>query len=184
MFVNEKLFKSPPYKIPNQGEFAGGLPSFKDWLETEEVKILKEILGIELYYEFMEALDDSGEIDQKWTRLRDGSTEDDRFTYEYNEVPYEYLGLVDLLVPELYSRWLEMNYRKNTSSGVVIMKGQQNTELQDPTYEVVRFHNEFVSKVGGSCKQENSLYGFLIANEDDYESLEFKEPQKTNQFDL
>lgn len=184
MLVSPKNFTSPPYKIPNQQDFAGGLVSFKDWLEAEEVKILKSILGIELYYEFIEALAESGELDQKWARLRDGSTEDDHFTYEYADVQYEYLGLVDLLVPEIYATWLVMNHRKNTSSGVIIPKGQQNTELQDPTFEVVSRHNEHVAKVGGPCKQDNSLYGFMIANESDYESWVFTEPTKKNQLDL
>lgn len=174
MFVSSEDFLDIPYVIPNQEE-TRGLDSF---IEAEETKILKKILGIELYNEFIQGLESSGDIEQKWIDLRDGAT------YEYGEVQYQYEGLKDLLKPYIYQLAVQLNYRKLTTSGVVINRGQQNTETQNPNYEVVTYWNEFVSKVGKWCEMKNTLYGFLYANEADYESLEFTEQHYKNQLDL
>lgn len=178
MLIKATDFESPPYKFPNQKEFAGGFLAFKEFIADEERKLLESILGIALYDEFMEALDSSGELEEKWANLLDGAT------YEANDVTYRYRGLVDLLVPGVFSKLLPIGYRKSTSSGVIINKGQQNTETQDPTFEIVTAWNEYAVKVGDGCHLENSLYGFMKANEDDYESWVFTDQPKKNQLDL
>lgn len=178
MFCQPKHFKSPPYKIPNQQEFAEGLTAFKELLGDQEEDILKSLLGYDLYTEFTEALEASGELDEKWANLRDGTT------YVYNGVTYQWKGLVDLLKPALYSEWLPINHRKNTSSGVVVNKGQQNTETQNPMPDIVKAWNVFVIKAGSCANSINSFYGFMKANEDDYDGWEFTEPELKNQFDI
>lgn len=173
-FVDVTDFNELPYKIPNQNEAR----EFVTFIEKEETKILKKLLGIDLYNEFIEGLATSGEVEERWTELRDG------VEYEYNGVTYEYLGLVDLLVPAIYSIWVQTTYRRFTSSGVIVNKGQQNTEAVNPSYEIVQNWNEYVKKVGGVCGQEGTLYGFMTANEDDYEDWEFTEPELKNTLDL
>lgn len=174
MFLDVSDFLNVPYKIPNIEESQ----IFAEYIEAEETKILKKVLGLRLYNEFIEGLDESGTIEERWEALQDGGE------YEYNDILYEYTGLVDFLKPYICSKWMEVNYRKATTSGVVINQGQQNTTTVTPDYEVVTYWNEFVGKVGGSCARENTLYGFLLANESDYEDLEFTEQKLTNQFNL
>jgi len=72
MFVDSTDFTDIPYKIPNQEETR----AFVDWIEAEETKILKEVLGLPLYNAFIEGLDTSGSIEQKWLDLRDGAEYD------------------------------------------------------------------------------------------------------------
>jgi len=179
MFVDPTDFTDIPYKIPNKEETR----AFVDWIEAEETKILKEVLGLPLYNAFIEGLDTSGSIEQKWLDLRDGAE------YEYSDSTYEYLGLVDFLKPEIYSRWFYLRYRVPTSSGVVINTGQQNTTVQNPDVEVSQYHNIFVEKIGNSCNQKNTLFGFLTVNEEDYQEdgeviWNFTEQKLTNQFNL
>jgi len=175
MFLDASDFLNVPYKIPNIEESRSFID---DFIEAEEAKILKKILGLRLYNEFIEGLEASGEIEQKWTDLQDGTT------YEYGDILYEYTGLVDFLKPYICSKWMEINFRKPTTSGVVINNGQQNTQTVTPDYEVVTYWNEFAEKVGVNCNRKNTLYGFLMANESDYEDLEFTEQKRINQFNL
>jgi len=179
MFVDSTDFLAIPYKIPNQEETR----AFVDWIESEEAKILKEVLGLPLYNAFIEGLETSGAIDQKWIDLRDGAE------YDYSDSTYEYLGLVDFLKPEIYSRWVVLNYRKLTTAGVVINQGVQNTITNNPDVEFAQYHNEFVEKIGNICNQKNTLYGFLTVNEEDYEEdgeviWNPTEQKLTNQFNL
>ncbi len=178
-FLDSTDFLEIPYKIPNQDETR----SFESWIAIEEAKILKEILGLPLYNAFIEGLDTSGTIEDKWLDLRDGAE------YDLYDTTYEYLGLVDLMKPEIYSRWVGINYRKLTTAGVVINQGQQNTTTNNPDVEYAQYHNEFVNKVGCMYKQDNSLYGFLTVNEEDYQEdgetiWVFTEQKLTNQFNL
>lgn len=174
MFIQATDFLQDPYKIPNQNEDRG----FVAFIEAREAEILKSILGLELYNELIEAWETSGEPADIYTDLVEGAE------FTYNEILYEYKGLVDLLVPEIYSKWVKKNYRRLTTSGVVINKGQQNTETNNPDVEFAQSHNDYVTKVGGSCSQENTFYGFMKANESDYGDWEFTEPELTNQFNL
>jgi len=173
MFVEATDFTDIPYKFPNAEEVRG-LAAF---IESEETKLLKKVLGLDLYNEFIAGLEDSS-IAQKYIELRDGAE------YTYGTKTYEYAGVIDLLKPYIYSRLVELNYRKLTSSGVIINQGQENTLVQNPTYEVVTYWNEAVGKIGGYLNQINTLYGFLEANSDTYDTWEFEELKPKNQLDL
>jgi hypothetical protein len=174
-FLDVNDFLNRPYKIPNIEE---SREFIDDYIEDEETKILKKILGLRLYNEFIEGLDTSGTIEQKWIDLRDGAE------YESGSNLYEYRGLVDFLKPYICSKWVEINFRKATTSGVIVNNGQQNTQTVVPDYERVQYWNEFVEKVGGSCAMENTLYGFLKANESDYEDLVFTQHKVINTLDI
>lgn len=174
MFVESTDFLALPYKIPNQEETR----EFVDFIETESENILKKLLGIELFNELVEALATSGDLEERWEAFQDGTD------YTYGDVLYHYNGIVDLLKPEIYSKWVKLNYRKLTTSGIVINQGQQNTTTNNPDVEFAQAHNDYVSKVGSSCKQKNTLYGFMTANESDYDGWEFEEQELTNQFNL
>lgn len=151
-------FNDRPYKIPNQNESR----DLESWIEAKENELLKLILGYELWKEFTEALDGSGELEQKWIDLRDGAE------YEYGGKTYKYNGLVDLLRPAIYALWVPEGTWKFTNSGYV-----QNEQTPDNSvtlntsdeFQAVRW-NEFVSKCNGFClSQCNTFYGFMKADE-------------------
>lgn len=166
MFLEATDFLDKPYKVPNQEESK----EFVAFIEAKEAEILKKVFGLQLYNDFIEGLETSGDIDQIWIDLRDGTT------YEYNDVLYEWKGIDDLLKPIVYSEWLTINFRRWTSSGMIINTGQQNSGAVNPDQEIIRASNEFVDKLGGSnngITYSNSLYGFLFVNSSDYNDWDF-----------
>ena len=166
-------FEDLPYKIPNQEE----TKEFVTFIEAKEEELLKEILGIDLYNEFIEALADSGELADKWANLRDGAE------YEYS-VTNEYKGLVDLLKPAIYSEWIFYTYRRLTAAAMIVNNGRENTTAVNPSWEIANNWNTWVKKVGNAGYQKNNFYGFMIANEDDYENWEFTYQELKNTLDL
>jgi hypothetical protein len=180
MFLTTSDFLDTPLKVPNQEESVW----FSNWMEAKEEETLKSLLGVSLYTDFIEGLEDSS-IEQKWIDLRDGTT------YVFNDVTYEYAGLVDLLKPRIMALWYPYIHRKTTSVGVVINQGQQNTTTTAPDLEYIENQNAYVRKVGGqiycaSCiaYHGNSFYGFMKANEIDYEGWIFEQPKIENYLGL
>jgi len=173
MFVEATDFADLPYKVPNQEESK----EFVAFIERWEEKLLKQVLGVSLYNEFIEGLEESGDI-TRWTNLQNGAE------YTYGDYTYEYQGIVKMLVPAIYSEWVKIICRRFTTSGVIVNKGQQNTERVDPSYDIVTNWNEFVKQVGVNACQENSFYGFMIANEADYDGWNCTQPTIKNQLDF
>lgn len=166
-------FENAPYRVPNQTE----TPYFIDFVNAAEVKWLKRLLGYQLYTEFAAAI--AGTPAQKWIDLRDGAvyTGDDG-------VQYEYKGLVDLLVPCIYSLWLRERRDKFTDAGVgypVVA----NFERISPEVRIADAWNEFARKVGDDLNRRNTLYGFLYyATDGTYDNWVFEEPGFTNELGL
>ncbi len=171
-------FVAPPYLIPNQTESTAWLDS---WIADREAELLKKLLGLDLYNPFKEALEDSAPLDQKWVDLRDGKE------YVYGDVSYEYVGVIKMLRPAIYSLWLEINYKKPTNAGIIASKGQENTEVLNPTEEITKAWNQYVRYVN-YCYMEDSFYGFMTVNKADYEvdGIEwiFRPPYTKNRFGL
>lgn len=176
MIIDVSDFNDPPYKIPNQEE----QPWFKDRIEKIETDILKLILGYTLWKEFTDALD-AGSPAQKWVDLRDGAE------YEYGGKTYKYEGVKDFEKPAIYSIILPEITYKMTNVGMqqnLARKDMDGADLSkdvDPLEFQANIWNEYVSKV---IRPKNGFYGFMIANESDYEDWEFTEPQYKNRFSL
>ncbi len=174
MFLEPTDFLEKPYKVPNQEESK----DFVAFIEATEAKYLKAILGLQLYNDFIDGLEDSGIVEQKWTDLKYGTT------YTYSDVLYEWAGIKTLLKPVVYSEWLTINFRRWTSSGMIINTGQQNSGAVNPDQEIIRAWNEFVDLLGGSGygwpvqwltthNYKNTIYGFLQVNSTDYNDWDF-----------
>lgn len=174
--LTKSNFVAPPFLIPNQTE-----SSWLDaWIADREAELLKKLLGLDLYNAFIEALEDSAPLAQKWVDLRDGEE------YEYGDVNYEYVGVIKMLRPAIYSLWLEVNYKKPTNAGMIVNRGQENTDVVNPTEEITDAWNKFVGYVG--CHMANSFYGFMVVNLEDYEVGDiiwhFQEQYTKNRFGL
>lgn len=171
MFLEPTDFLDKPYKVPNQEESR----DFVAFIEATEAKYLKAILGLQLYNDFIEGLEDSGTVEQKWTDLKDGAN------YTYSDVLYEWRGVKAMLKPVVYSEWLTINFRRWTSSGMIINTGQQNSGAVNPDQEIIRGWNEFVDLLGcrsgmywySPLNYHNNLYGFLYTNSADYNDWDF-----------
>lgn len=175
MFVTASDFNLQPYNIPN----LDGSNNFEQFVEDYEELILKRMLGIELYNEFMEALEEDYP-DQKWVDLRDGTT------YQIDDRTYEWVGLMTrkgALVPYLYAMWTSFGYQEYTGNGVYTFPKVENSEPLGPIGSTSAYAR-FLIMVGYKCNRINSLYGFLKANESDYPSLLWTDPGSYNAFDL
>jgi hypothetical protein len=78
----------------------------------------------------------------------------------------------------VYNVFTASGYKRSVPS-------QENFQIiDDPEPFVVTAWNDYVSKVGGCYNQENTFYGFMTANKDDYPDWRFTIPQYKNRFGL
>lgn len=217
MFLKATDFSDKPYEVPNQEES----PEFVAFIDNEERKLLKKLLGLDLYNAFLEGLDEitqytwtagnqtvvnreyiygndiwkaltaqtgtapvAGinwelvEEDNKWLSLKNGTE------YTNGDQTNEWVGMVAMLKPAVYSLWMPTMYRKVTAAGVILTTGQQGTTLLNPDYEIVKNWNEYANYAGACYNTENTLYGFLLENEADYEPFYFSPPQHKNTLNI
>lgn len=180
MIIDVSDFQKRPYKIPNQEES----PDFEEFVAAKEIELAtKYLLGWELWNEFTAALEASGSLDQKWIDLRDGAE------YESSGVTYKYAGWIDLVRPAIYSEWLPSISEKLTNVGMINNSAPQQAKYIEDQYPFqIGKWNEFVSKVGFvtwyglNCR--DTFYGFMKANESDYDAWEFNCPPLKNRFDI
>lgn len=169
LFINPDDFLVRPYRIPNLQE----AKDFQDYLESKEAEILKSLLGPVMYDDFIV----QPIVEQRWVDLRDGAE------YSLYSEDYIYPGIKQFLIPAVYADWLADSYDKHTDTGIVVHT-KENTELISPSLRISRAWNHFVSLVGDSVNYENTLWGFLKANEEDYPEWKFKKPETINIFNL
>lgn len=135
------------------------------------------------------------EQNNRWLLIKNGST------YQYGGKNYRWAGMVDCLVPLIYSEWVEYGVAKLTKNGFVIPAMENNTSV-DPRPYICRAWNDWCDKVGGPCGQRNSLYGYIWNTElstpgtfddtfdatfedfEDYLNYEFGLQVKRNEFDI
>lgn len=177
-------FLNRPYKVPNQEESR----DFISFIEDKEAYIaIKYLLGQSLWDEFKAQMETSGGPEERFQLLYDGAD------YTNNGKTYHYNGWIDLVRPAIYSEWLPESLYINTNVGVVINNAPQMSSVQDDQYVFqVRAWNDFVNKAGGyhrysyknSYNCVSTFYGYMKANESDFESWQFRCPQYKNRHDI
>lgn len=170
-------FEARPYRIPNQEENT----DLTDFVEAAEPVILKKLFGTTLYEAYVAGIAEATPAD-KWTDLKDGAN------YTYNGIVYEYKGLINLLVPCIFSMWLEETRDFYTSVGVV-MKLNDKSERLSPATRIARAYNDFSRQVGNGIdyfdlNKQGTLYGFMKVNENNYDDWVFQPPGLMNEFGL
>jgi len=175
MILSLTDFIDREYKIPNQSESADLL----GFIEQKEDELLIDLLGVDLYNEIMDGLEDSAP-EQKFLDLLNGSE------YTFNGVTYKWRGLVDLLQPAIYSMWINVGSFKFTNIGWVQNSPQENSTAIDFTEQfTVAYWNKYCEKVGLRQSQKNSFYGYMKTVEDDFDSeWIFTLPKTQNRFGL
>jgi len=164
VIVTADDFKVTPYIIPNQEDDT----DLQQYIDKREAHYLKSILGNVLYIEFLSGLEASPPIEQRWLDLKFGTNSDEGSDGEYDSAKYEWLGLVDLLVPAIWQDWVRDNYDIYTNSGMVRATAQNNSEVVNPDHDMVKAWNDFVRKLQGwPITKRDTLYGFM-KDRDDY----------------
>lgn len=187
MIIDPTDFTDRPYKVPNQEESR----DFSSFIEDIEERLAMgtlqdecvQLLGIDLWSDFLAGLESSGTIEDRWLKLRDGAD------YEYSGATYRYNGWVDMIRPGIFSQWIPMTTDKLTNIGFIKNNAPQQSKLTEDNYpSIVQFWNELARKVGyqPNCgyNYKNSFYGFMKANESDYDNWVFKCPQFKNRHDF
>jgi hypothetical protein len=187
MIIDATNFRDRPYKVPNQEESR----DFISFIEQAEEQIARGtvpgekvcLLGSALWDEFQAGLATSGEIEARWVAIRDGAN------YTHNGKTYHYPGWVEMLTPGIFALWVPNIPYKLTNIGYVENDAPDKSTLLDDQYPfIVNAWNDFVSKVGGNRNYAytciDSFYGFMKANESDYDNWVFRCPHFKNRHDL
>ncbi len=196
MFYEKEDFDKLPYNIPAKQlmEYDGTniseteiSPEFNAHAENTEAEILKKLLGLDLYDDFIAGLAPSSldYPEQKWIDLLDGAK------YTYNGIKYEWVGMRKLLTPFIFAMWLRDNYDNYSETGVSVGK-VENAEMIGPQLRIVTAWNKGYEMAGSGKKYEsskvfnhkNSLYGFLRINITDYSNWVYTDIGYMNRFNL
>jgi len=106
-----------------------------------EEQVLIDLLGYEFYTSMILAYDGSA-VPQKWADLVEGAE------YTYNDITYKWNGMVDLLKPIVYARWMYVGAYKFTNVGWIQNSAQENSNLIDSEQFRVQYLNEYAKKAG------------------------------------
>lgn len=145
-----------PYKIPAQESNQDLI----DFIQANEEKLLKNLLGIEFYNVASAGMTD-GTIEDKWQALKTGAE------YEYAGITFKYEGMFDLLIPMIYSMWLMETFDRHTAAGIVVAKPTESDTVS-PSRRISKANAAYFAKAGDAWNHENTLYGFLYANRETY----------------
>lgn len=127
----------------------------------------------------------------RWVVLKNGGPYQDG-----NDKTRQWLGMVELLKPLVYSERLRDNEETSTASGVVRAE-LENGRAGDARPKIVDAWNAFVVVAGNSCTNRNTLYGYLYYSGElygdsiggystiqEYLTEETIEQETLNEFDL
>ena len=137
---------------------------FNDFVTTEQYKSLINLLGTELYNELNVGLN-IVLIADKWNDLKAGKI---GYTDSYGCIR-NWLGLKDMLIPLIYSKWLEYNRYQVARTGLIQFKHENAGNASEYGLKSVSYqaYNEYYAKY-------NEAYLFLYSNLTDYENLNSK----------
>jgi len=99
--------------------------------------------------------------DNVWTNLFFGAD------YVYAEKTYEWVGMAELLRPYIYQAWVRDTYDNHTGAGMVVAANENGVDIS-PAFRISNAFNKLSELAGGHYCIDNTLYGFLYVNEDDY----------------
>lgn len=169
MFVVQTDFDGLKYNLPNLSDYGSALQTF---IDDEEEKNLRKLIGGKLYSAFIDGLDvvDPVVPEQRWIDLRDGKV------FEYNDDEIVWVGMKKLLTPLIHSKLLDSTFVKNTGVTPAISKVENAKAISNIT-GVVNSWNDYVTLT-------KNLYYFLTENESDYPDLKWCEPENKNTFGL
>lgn len=162
-----RLYFQNDITIPNINEIhSDNAESIDILIESEVSNLLESVLGIDLFEELKEHLDDNNELKEdapeKWQRLVYGHT------YESNNKRYRYKGLLEkgkdvrksLLADYVFVKWLKGNVTQSTGVGQVIVNAK-NAMNVNPSQKLVAIWNRFYNKLNGNNERNRARLSFI-----------------------
>jgi hypothetical protein len=95
------------------------------------------------------------QADSIWLLLKNGDT------YEFALSKYFWNGIKQMLVPGIYSKWLEKTYDNHSNYGISIANLENATPVSAST-RIANGYNEMIRQAGNYCSQRNTLYGYVF----------------------
>ena len=146
-----------------KGEFYLALDSdyetttFNTFISELQYEALIDLMGYPCYNDFETGLG-VVPIDAKWTNLRDG--------VDYNDCSgylNKWRGLKYMLLPLVFSKWIEFNHYKQDITGTLISQNENSTPVDLWFLKKIanKAYNEYI-------KRYNEAYNFMYTNESDY----------------
>ncbi len=119
------------------------------------------------------------EADNVWLKLKKGAD------YDWATLTYKWEGMAALLKPFVYAAWVGDNYITLSASGPLIQLAENST-IVNPGAMICKAWNDYAERAGGTYGYEivDTLYGFLIANETDYQNIVWCYPGFKNNFNI
>lgn len=167
MFTEPQDYNLTPYNVVD----AETSNTFAAFIDAEEKKRLIKILGRPLYDALIAGLAEPIPK-QKWLNISVGCD------YTQFGKRFHWDGLVESLIPYIYGEWLRHDTASESGNGVVETENENATTIS-PVRLMAEAWNDFARRIGGDCEDDvyyhernkNTLYGMLLANKDDYESV-------------
>ena len=167
--INETYFQNIELALP-----IDNILDILYYIDRHEKNILIQLLGYQLYLEFITAL--SGTPAQKWIDLRDGDSYIDN-----NGVQQEYEGINQIIANYVF--FMIVSNKQNYTTGSGVKRGlTENSEIGDPKYKQVYAWNDMIDRVvflNGFIEKQNELDSSTYQN---YYPTSFSKSgsQKTN----
>lgn len=159
MFIVAEDYNTLPYAIPNLDD-ADNAVAFEDFVEEQEEKVLRELLGDVLYEAFVLGLE--APVAQRWTDLKDGVGYDDE-----NGKTRKWKGMKAMLKPYIFARWVATYPGNLTGGGVVVVEGENSTTI-NPSPKISEAFLDYKKLAGTDQYEPNTLYQYLYLSEDKY----------------
>lgn len=136
-----------------------GEPVFNDFITEEQLNLLINILGVELYNDF-----NTLPLASKWTSFKNGVT-------GYTDTDGEkrnWQGLKYLMIPYIYSKWIDFQNVAQSQLGTIKPKFENADPAQAVSRKRIEYDawNEFVSR-------QKECYAYLWANESSFTDFDF-----------
>jgi len=135
------------------------------------------------------------EEDNRWLLLKNGNY------YMMNDKRYYWDGLVEACKALIYSKWVEYFATRSLSTNGFVIPAMENNVRISPNQFICKSWNDWSHRVGSSCEQFNTLYGYLyntnlnngtfddtfdetFTDFNDYLNFEFTDQGLKNVFDI
>lgn len=159
MFVTAENFVTPPFDLPNldQGDL------FENFIEEQEEKVLKEILGRYFTSKIIDGLTvvSPAVPAERWTKLKNGED------YVINGITYHWDGFEKLFTPYIYAMWLKQTVNSTSANGVLETESENSIKVS-PAVKFSEAFNTFSELVGDYDCLEDTLYGYLYSKNETF----------------
>lgn len=93
--------------------------------------------------------------DNVWLLLKNGDT------YQFCNSKYFWKGIKQMLVPGIYSKWLQATYDNHSNYGISLAN-IENANPISPSTRITNAYNEMIRQAGNLCDQRGTLYGYVV----------------------